>query len=301
MTPASEPIRPSVLRYRLLRGLLRSVSPLFLGHRKRVVERVLRLAFGETVEARGHLLHVDPRDRMVGARLRRRGVWDRAETELYERCVRPGDRVIDVGAHVGYFSLLFARLVGPQGCVRAFEPEPRNFELLERNIARNGYRNVRADRRALWRAKTEATLLVSEDNLGDHRLRPGEAVGERALSVSAATLDECLAGQDTPIDLLKIDVQGCEPAVFDGAHETIASSPGMLMLTEFWPDGMREACESAARYLQTVAAAGFSAAVLEDTGSLRAVSTDQDRRRLCEPGIDVNLVCWKGRSPPERR
>jgi precorrin-6B methylase 2 len=70
-------------------------------------------------------------------------------TLAFHTLVQPGDRVVDVGAHVGYFTLLAARLCGPNGRVFAFEPHPDNFRLLERNIRENGAENVTAVRKAV--------------------------------------------------------------------------------------------------------------------------------------------------------
>ena len=63
-------------------------------------------------------------------------------TALVKRIVRNGDIVVDIGAHIGYYTLIFARLVGPKGKVFAFEPEPNNFNLLIKNIKINGYKNI---------------------------------------------------------------------------------------------------------------------------------------------------------------
>jgi FkbM family methyltransferase len=289
---------PSVRRYRMLRAVARVASVPFLGKRKAVVERLLRAAFGDTVEARRHLMEVHPADRVLGSRLRRRGTWSRAETALYERCVRRGDTVVDCGANVGYFTLIFARCVGPGGRVVAFEPEPGNFRLLERNIARNGYENVTAVPQALSREEGVAPLGLAIDNLGDHRLGPTREA-RRTVSVEVTTLDASVAARAGRIDLLKLDVQGREPAVLDGAREILASNPSMWMLTEFWPRAIAETGDDPEAFLAGIAAAGFSIAVLDESGRTAPLATEADRGRICTDATDVNLVCWRGRSPLE--
>ena len=291
-------MQPTVRRYRLLRGLVRAVSVAVPGRRKAVVERLLRAAFGDIVEASGHLLEVDPADRLLGARLRRRGVWSKAETKLYERCLRPGNVVVDCGAHVGYFTLIFARSVGPTGQVLAFEPEPRSFRLLERNVRRNGYDNVATIQEALSRDRGQAPLSVATGNLGDHRLGRRLA-GRETITVRTTTLDAHLARSARPPDFLKLDVQGSEAAVLDGAREILSSSPRMAMLTEFWPAAIREAGDDPELFLEQLVASGFSIAVLAGSGRLSAVATAADRSRLCDDATDLNLFCWKGRSPLE--
>lgn len=288
-------MQPSVRSYRTLRAVARVAAVPFLWKRKATVERWLHAAFGNTVEARGHLLQVDPADRVLGARLRRHGVWSRAETALYERCLRPGDTVVDCGANIGYFTLIFARLVGPRGRVFAFEPEPTNHRLLARNIASNGYGNVTTAQQALSRVAGEATLHLAQDNLGDHRLGPVRD-SRRVISVPVTTLDSSCAARAERIDFLKMDVQGREPAVLDGAHELLAAHPDLWMLTEFWPAAIEESGDDAGAFLSRIDELGFSIAVLDSSGRTHAVETDADRKRLCRCPTDVNLVCRRGGS-----
>jgi len=247
-------------RYRVARRLVRGLSVLGLWQRKAIVERVLRGLFGDTVEADGHLLYVEPHDRAVGARLRRRGVWAAAETALCKREITPGMRVLDVGANIGYFTLLFARSVGPTGHVYAFEPEPRNFELLQRNLARNGYTNVTALPKAVSRTSGSQRLYKSPDNLGDHRLAHGTA-GRDSVDVSVIALDELLPG-DARVDFIKLDIQGAECAAVQGARQLITRSAPLCLITEFWPAGMRAFGDDPEQYLQELSALGFGIAVI---------------------------------------
>jgi len=247
-------------RYRVARRLVRGLSVLGLWQRKAIVERVLRGLFGDTVEADGHLLYVEPHDRAVGARLRRRGIWAAAETALCKREIKPGMRVLDVGANIGYFTLLFARWVGPTGHVYAFEPEPRNFELLQRNLARNGYTNVTALPKAVSRTSGSQRLYKSPDNLGDHRLAHGTA-GRDSVDVSVIALDELLPG-DARVDFIKLDIQGAECAAVQGARQLITRSAPLCLITEFWPAGMRAFGDDPEQYLQELSALGFGIAVI---------------------------------------
>jgi len=286
-------LRATPLRYRIARTLVRSVAVLGLWRRKAIVERVLHGLFGDTVEAQGHLLYVEPHDRAVGARLRRRGVWAAAETELCKRELRPGMRVLDVGANIGYFTLLFARLVGPAGHVYAFEPEPRNLELLQRNVARNGYTNVTAVPKAVSCVSGSQRLYKSPDNLGDHRLAHG-MIGREWVDVSVVALDEFFAS-DVRVDFIKLDIQGAECGALRGARALLARSTPLCLITEFWPAGIRAFGDDPEQYLQELSALGFRICVIGPGSRPQLVPVDEPRalHALVQRDHEVNLFCRK--------
>jgi FkbM family methyltransferase len=265
---------------------------LALGRRKAAVEAILRWRFGDLVEAEDHIVEVDPRDRAVGARLRRRGVWSAAETALCKRELRPGMTVLDVGANIGYFSLLFARLVGAGGHVFAFEPEPHNFDLLCRNIARNGYTNIRAISKAVARQSGVQRLYKNAGNLGDHRLGHGGA-GREWVDVPVVALDDLFDEIGDRVDFIKIDIQGGEPAAIDGAQRLIAASHPLALISELWPGGIRAAGNDPLTYLQTLRRHGFEMAIIGSAAhaGLQPLDGEDALRRLCERDQEVNLFC----------
>ena len=106
----------------------------------------------------GHRMLLDRYDTLD---LRRQGIFEPLATALLPLLVGDGDMVIDVGANIGYYTLLCARLVGKRGLVYAFEPEPQAFALLEQNVALNGYRNVVARRQALFAHGLERLKVVA--------------------------------------------------------------------------------------------------------------------------------------------
>jgi FkbM family methyltransferase len=281
----------SVRRYRAARRAVRAASALCLWKRKQVVEAALAKLFGDVAEADGHLLEIEPRDRSIGARLRRTGRWDPCEKILYERELRPGMTVIDAGANVGYFSLLFARLVGPTGRVYAFEPDPGNFGLLQRNIERNGYGNIVAVPAALSRESGRQRFSRSPHNFADHCL--GDGLGKRErLEVEVVRVDDFFAHLPKRVDFLKLDIQGAEFAAIDGARELLRANPEIVLLTEFWPDGMRRFGDDPEEYLSALAALGFSLRLVAGRSRprLRPIDRVEDLFKLCEGERAVNLL-----------
>jgi FkbM family methyltransferase len=164
-------------------------------------------------------------DHVVGGVIRHDGLWEPIETALAVHGIGVGDTVADVGAHVGYFSIVASRLVGPSGHVFAFEPEAANFELLKANCILNGCQNVRVQRCALADHNGVANLALSSTNSGDHRLGTAETRGSQLVEVRC--FDDWRASE-IQVDFLKIDVQGCEVAVLKGMVNTIGRSTDKL-------------------------------------------------------------------------
>jgi FkbM family methyltransferase len=163
------------------------------------------------------------------AYLSNRGNYEVGESRLCERLVREGMTGFDVGANIGLYSLLLARLVGRTGVVHAFEPEPRNFERLKANLALNAAGNVITNRLAVSHESGDVRLNLFDPSLNEwhslgaprltdpyHPRRLVEPV--ESISVEAVSLDDYTRSHSIArVDFLKIDVEGAEPAVLQGA------------------------------------------------------------------------------------
>lgn len=152
---------------------------------------------------------------IVGELERSGGLYQQDLVALLRRRLPPDGVVVDGGAHIGVLSVLLARLC-PRGHVYAFEPVPENHAHLRANLAANGITNVTPEPAALFRDDGELTLSFDESYPG------GSHVGAGKCRVPSARLDTWAAerGLDR-LDLVKLDVEGVEPAVLDGAEETL--------------------------------------------------------------------------------
>ena len=137
-------------------------------------------------------VHDPARDRFITPSLIHAGCFEPFQTELVVNEVRPGDVAIDLGAHIGYYTLLLARLVGPTGRVLAFEPDPDNFALLSRNVEMNGYANVELFNAAASDRPGRSPLFRSPDNAGDHRLHESPGQRRPGVEVEVVAVDEIL-------------------------------------------------------------------------------------------------------------
>jgi FkbM family methyltransferase len=161
---------------------------------------------------------------VTGRMLATSGVWEPHVTAVFRGLLAPGDVCVDVGANVGYFTLLASRLVGPAGRVYAFEPAPLAYAALAANLGRNDAVNVTAERVAV--GAEEGTAVLHEATEGSNRgassLRrvPEASLGARErvdVSVDVRPLAALLRDGDLPrLRLVKIDVEGYEGEVLRG-------------------------------------------------------------------------------------
>lgn len=143
-----------------------------------------------------------------------------------------GDVFIDVGAHVGFLSLFAATLVGSNGRVMSFEPEPGNFQALQRNKADNGYDHITLYNAAVSNQTDTLRFWFNRDNdgghalwnVGDHSFNTLSNAAPLIMDVTALVLKDCVAdlGLET-IKILKIDAEGAERMVLEGAAPLLSA------------------------------------------------------------------------------
>jgi FkbM family methyltransferase len=175
----------------------------------------------------GHLLYVSTADLPLDhahAGLIVRGTLEPPVQEALRRLLAPGDVFYDIGANVGFFTLLGARLVGPSGRVVAFEPVPWCARAVGRNIELNGFGHAQIRAQAVGGADGSARLLVVGEASWSHLESTGRHADVREeIDVAVVALDSLVAaGTIPPPDVLKIDTEGAELQAIEGARETIA-------------------------------------------------------------------------------
>jgi FkbM family methyltransferase len=158
------------------------------------------------------------RDAYVGRSLAQYGEFSEGEAEFFKACIKPGDLVVEAGANIGAHTVLFARLVGQAGGVLAFEPQPVLFQALCANLALNNIDVARAEKCGLGERPHVLHLPIIDyeknGNFGGvslDRVKDGISVPVRQLDVF--NLRRC--------DFIKIDVEGMERQVIEGAANTI--------------------------------------------------------------------------------
>ncbi len=177
----------------------------------------------------------------------------------------PRGLVVDIGANLGWHALHAARHANVETVV-AFEPDPFNAWLLERNLAENGIDNVIVESRAVGAAPGTAHLhRYGRNNFGRHSLAADHGQGSRTVPVT--DLDGALAAlglREQPVSLIKIDVEGYEPKVIDGAMATLQRTDGLIL--EYSPDLSAAGGLSTTAMMARLKDAGFSPFVLWSEG-----------------------------------
>lgn len=158
------------------------------------------------------------------------------EISLIKERVKEGDRVIDVGANIGFYTRLFSDLVGRNGVVYAFEPEAKNRRNLARECRDRG--NVKIIRKAVAGKSGWVNLYVSDKLYVDHcTFKTNE--NRRFKKVGAVSIDSFLK-KVGPVDVIKIDTQGFEYNVLRGMVNTLKSANKMTILCEVVPQRLEE-------------------------------------------------------------
>ena len=251
------------------------------------------------VQTPGGALYVHLLDLGVGRPLYTGLEYEPEEAAFLQQSLKPGMTMIDVGANVGFMALLAAKAVGPSGTVLAIEPDPGNGELLRANIERNGYRKVSIERCAVGSEPGTAQLFRSAWNMGNHRLNPGEAgqaIAHESISVPVRTVDDLVSEHRlSRLDVIKMDVEGYEPGVLGGMLATLARFKPVI-LTEFWPYGMRDAGFDPEAFLDRCIRAGYAGRTLgQPDRSLKTVAEIMSTLPNQDRGTYENIVLTPNR------
>jgi FkbM family methyltransferase len=214
------------------------------------------------------------------------------ETSLIERIVQPGMTVLNVGANIGYYSLLCSKLVGERGKVIALEPHPDNFQLLRENIEQNQAWNVEALEVAAGAVEGYIQLFPSGTNSGDHSVFR-RTDGERSpMDVKVMTLDALVRERRLEPDVLIIDVQGAELAVLKGFQDYLShKTKPVNLFIEIWPTGIRMTGEDPAQLFSMLDGLKANLSLIDEKAKKLQPLSPTDANSLTDSGPEINVFC----------
>ena len=261
----------------------------------RTVNRLARLNKPVVVHIGSHALYAQTIDRLVALYLLKFGANESFEARLFQRQIQSRMRVMDVGANLGFYTLLAAQGVGPQGHVYAFEPDLENYRLLQLAILENDLTNVEALQKAVSNVTGAGTLYICPEHRGDHRVYDSSD-GRKGAPIETVRLDDVVE-KGEKIDVIKMDIQGAEGMALEGMSRIIADNPALILMTEFWPWGLQQSGVAPGAFLDRIQGFGFRLGLIDDDASNVKEVTKQDLLTRCTGKLYGNLFLTRGDLP----
>ena len=223
----------------------------------------------ELVDLDGFRLYVASGDAAVGRDVRENKAYEPDVTAVFRRILKPGMGVLDLGANIGYFTMLSALLVSGEGWVVAVEPNPANIKLLEASRRLNGFGQVTACQLAAGREAGLLVLNTSHSN-GTTSGLPGDVNALLGAEIVPCVRADSLVPPGRRVDLVKLDVEGAEYNALLGCGDLLACWRPTL-ITEFSPTLMPGISGiSGPDYVRWLMENGYAIAVVQVDGSVRA-------------------------------
>jgi FkbM family methyltransferase len=218
--------------------------------------------------------------------------WEREnfEAETMKKIIKKGDIVLDLGAHIGYYTLILAELVGAEGKVYAFEPDPMNFSLLEKNITVNNFKNVILIQKAVSDKVGKVKFYLNKEHSASNSLYKDKS-HNNFVEVETVKLDDYFKDFNKEINFMKIDVEGAEGSVIIGAKNLLRRSPNLVLITEICPPALENSEFGQKNYLELLKKNNFKLYYLNEEKETSVPMTVEEVIKI-NP-YTKNLLCIK--------
>ena len=220
------------------------------------------------------------------------GRYERDTVALFKKIIKPGMVIVDIGAHIGYYTRIFARLAGSTGAIYAFEADPENFALLDKNTAH--LRQVKLFSLAVSNRVGSIDFYHSEDKTGCHSTIPAD-FRQKRITVSATDLDSILTREGVrKVDVIKMDIEGGEAVALQGMRCLLAANPKIALITEFNPECLLQAKLQPVDFLREISALGLKIFNITTGGLVAIIVHDTSTTKDFLFGSHfVNIYCTK--------
>jgi FkbM family methyltransferase len=226
-------------------------------------------------------MYVQASDRSVGARLMLDGYWETWVTMAIARHLKPGMMCLDVGAHVGYYTVLMADIVGARGRVIAFEPYAPSYRRLSDNVAVNGLSNVGIQACAASSETGARNMYVDQTYTGNNSLE-SSSPSVLCTPVECSTIDDKI---HVSVDFVKIDVEKHERHVWRGMQQLLARNANVHIAMEY-----TLAADPELALLREIREAGFELHEIQGDGTLRKMTAEQI---VSDPAVQWRMLWLK--------
>lgn len=184
------------------------------------------------------------------------------ESEIFKKQLKKDQIVLDIGANIGYYSLLARSIIGPKGKIIAFEPSTENTSLIKKSIDENKFENIIVVEAAVSDHEGYGELFLSpyyksEHSLFDYHYSSGEHKGG-IQKTKLITIDSFLENSgDLKVDIIKMDVEGSEKNAINGMKKTMEFNKKLTLITEFWPQGFKNSDVKPEDFFEILTSLGF--------------------------------------------
>jgi FkbM family methyltransferase len=243
------------------------------------------------VEIDGNKIFLDKKD-ALGLSIHK--IHEPLVTDFIKKEVKDNFIVVDIGAHIGYYTLMFAKLVGENGKVFSFEPDPENFYLLKKNVEVNNYKNVVIEQKAVSDYVGKTKLFISRESSGQNTIYQIDKK-QNFVEVNVVSLDEYFKNFNRNIHLIKMDIEGAEYSCLVGARNIIKKNERLKIITEFRPISLKSFGVEPEAFLKLLTELGFSLfEFCEDKQSIIPVTIEYLLKKYTVAKMnDTNLLCVK--------
>ncbi len=244
------------------------------------------------VEIEGEKMYLDEVDALC---LSINGIHEKLVTNLIKKEIHSGDVVLDIGAHIGYYTLQFANLVGSTGKVYAFEPEPKNFELLKKNVQINKHDNVVLIQKIVSDKDGIVEFFISKfDSIGNKLFKSDESGS--SIKVGSTTLDEYFKDLKKKIDFIKMDIQGGEGKATLGMKNLLKENKNLKIIQQWAPEPLKQNHTNPEDHLKFLQHIGYKFYEIDGTikKDILPITIEQLLEKYPNSLIDdINLFCKK--------
>ena len=262
---------------------------------KKIINSTNEILKPEYCSIQGHKMFLDKHDSLDLSLNQEYGIL---ETKIIKDEIKSGDIVIDLGAHIGYYTLLLAKYVGTNGKVFAFEPEPSNFSLLKKNILENNYENVILEQKAVSNSNSKIDFWVGQDSSGANRIYEPKKTNTQKFKTSTVDcirLDDYFSNYEffNKINFIKMDLEGAEYHALLGMLSLLRNNTKISILTEFSPNSLHDAGTSPTKFFDLFLDEGFQIYHLDDVSQKIIPIEKTNLSNINATKQVINLLCKK--------
>jgi len=240
----------------------------------------------------GHTIYFSSNDYVLFEIFSQDESYEKTTVKTITKLLKKGSTVLNIGANVGYHTLLTANLVGTNGKVFAFEPFPENIQFLEKNVDVNGYDNVEIIPKAVSNKVGITNLWLKESGTW-HFISSKKISDFKSCSVDTISIDEFLKNKKINVDFAIIDAEGSEKFILEGMKQTIQENPNLEIIIEYNPFTLKSAGSSGKSLLDLITALEYSIYVIDEINDkLQSFTNDQILREFPENSF-TNLYLTK--------